>query len=306
MHGKAGALYRWFIEPYMNLAIHGRPKLEVSILRTFSEYRHWLDSVSKKYTDWLRCEWFRSRTDRSYLRGYCAYCRKWTRFFVDHRLCSQFGGRSVPWWRETLTCPGCGMNARMRLSVHLLEDQLKPNPDSRIYLTEQMTVIWARIAQRFPKVIGSEFLRDGTTAGETNSAGIRCEDVTSLTFPDAGFDFVIILDVLEHVPDYKQALRECARVLCRGGNLLLTVPFHGQEHNLIRARNGQNGEVEHLEPPDYHGDPLSSEGCLCYYYFGWDLLNDLRAAGFRDAAALSCWSPDLGYLGDHVQFLASR
>jgi hypothetical protein len=40
--------------------------------------------------------------------------------------------------------------------------------------------------------------------------------------------------------------------------------------------------------------------------FGWELLADLRAEGFREAVALMCWSPDLGYLGEQVQFVARR
>jgi SAM-dependent methyltransferase len=194
----------------------------------------------------------------------------------------------------------------MRLSVHLLETHLNPAPDTRIYLTEQTTSLHRGIARRFPQVVGSEFLRDGTLPGKANSAGIRREDLTALTFPDASFDVILSLEVLEHVPDYKAALRECARVLCPGGTFLLTAPFHGGEQNLVRARMGQDGQVEHLEPPEYHGDPLSSEGCLCFYHFGWELLADLRVAGFRDVAALMCWSRELGYLGEQVQFVARR
>ncbi len=303
---KAGTLYRGYIEPRVTLTVRGRPRLDVSTLRTFAEYRQRLERITKSHVGWLRSEWFGGKPDQNRLRGYCAACRAWTRFSVGHRLCSEVDGRSVPWWRETVTCPGCLLNTRMRLSVHLFEDLLKPGPDARIYLTEQTTSLYARIAGRFPQVVGSEFLRDGTLPGEVNAVGIRREDLIALTFPDASFDFIVSLEVLEHVPDYKTALRECARVLRPGGTLLLTAPFHGGEQNLIRARIGQDGEVEHVEPPEYHGDPLSSEGCLCFYHFGWELLADLRAAGFRDVAAFMCWSRELGYLGEQVQFVARR
>jgi hypothetical protein len=49
--------------------------------------------------------------------------------------------------------------------------------------------------------------------------------------------------------------------------------------------------------PEYHGDPLSQSGCLCYYHFGWDLLNELRDADFQDVAAELFWSREFGYLG---------
>jgi hypothetical protein len=30
---------------------------------------------------------------------------------------------------------------------------------------------------------------------------------------------------------------------------------------------------------------------LCWYHFGWDLLGELRAAGFRHAAWQRAWDP---------------
>jgi hypothetical protein len=303
---KAGSLYRGHIEPRVILSLRGRPRLDVSTLRTFEEYQQCSEGVAEKHARWLRSEWLAAGAVDNRLRGYCCACGAWTRFSVEFGLCSEFEGQSVPWWRETVNCPKCGMNTRMRLSIHLLEDHLRAPAHSRIYLTERTTSLYSRIARQFPQVVGSEFLRDGTLPGQVNAAGIRREDLTALTFPDATFDFMVSLEVLEHVPDYKTALRECARVLRPGGTLLLTAPFHGGAANLLRARVRADGAIEHIEPPEYHGDPLSSEGCLCFYHFGWELLADLRAAGFREVVALVCWSRELGYFGEQVQFVAYR
>ena len=51
-----------------------------------------------------------------------------------------------------------------------------------------------------------------------------------------------------------------------------------------------DGTIEHLHPPEYHGDPLDPGGCLCFHHFGWDLLDLLRDAGFRSVTAYSVWS----------------
>lgn len=303
---RAAFLYRGYVEPHVTLAFRGRPKLAVMALRTFREYRECREAIAKTHECWLRDEWFARRTNHARLRGYCAVCGKWTWFSTACRLRSEFEGRPVPWWRETVNCAQCGMNTRMRLSVHLFEQQLKPSPDARIYLTEQTTSLYTRIAGRYPRTVGSEFLRDSTLPGRTNAAGIRNEDLTALTFSNGTFDFIVSLEVLEHVPDYKAALRECVRVLRPGGVLLLTAPFHGGERNLLRARIGHDGQVQHVEPPEYHGDPLSPDGCLCFYHFGWELLGDMRAAGFRDVGALMCWSRELAYLGEQIQFVAQR
>lgn len=49
-------------------------------------------------------------------------------------------------------------------------------------------------------------------------------DGQRLPFTDATFDLVAVLDVLEHLEDDEQALREIWRVLKRGGAIVFTVP----------------------------------------------------------------------------------
>jgi ubiquinone/menaquinone biosynthesis C-methylase UbiE len=46
----------------------------------------------------------------------------------------------------------------------------------------------------------------------------------SLPFPDASFDKIVCSEVLEHIPDYKQAVSEIERVLKPGGTLAISVP----------------------------------------------------------------------------------
>lgn len=57
-------------------------------------------------------------------------------------------------------------------------------------------------------------------------------DAAALPFADASFDTVMLLDVLEHVAEPEAALREAARVLVPGGQLLLTIPFAYPLHDL--------------------------------------------------------------------------
>jgi SAM-dependent methyltransferase len=49
-------------------------------------------------------------------------------------------------------------------------------------------------------------------------------DATRMPFGDGAFDRVIAAEVLEHIPDDRQALREIARVLRPGGQVAVTVP----------------------------------------------------------------------------------
>lgn len=50
------------------------------------------------------------------------------------------------------------------------------------------------------------------------------KDALSLDYPDNHFDVVLSIDVIEHVSDSRQLLREVARVLKPGGTALITFP----------------------------------------------------------------------------------
>jgi SAM-dependent methyltransferase len=157
-------------------------------------------------------------------------------------------------------------------------------------------------------VVGSEY-REGVAAGEkfkTPFGKVRNEDVTALSFYDRKFHAVLSFDVLEHVPDYRAALSEFYRVLCTGGQLLLSVPFVFDQHTRIRARLDANGEIEHLLEPVYHGDPVSHEGVLCFYEFGMDLLDDIRQAGFQESFLVCYHSKGWGYEGAQVMFVGRK
>jgi len=52
-------------------------------------------------------------------------------------------------------------------------------------------------------------------------------DATALPFEDGSVDAVVMLDVLEHVPEPRAALTEARRVLRPGGALVLSVPHRG-------------------------------------------------------------------------------
>lgn len=54
-------------------------------------------------------------------------------------------------------------------------------------------------------------------------------DALALPFGDATFDRVIASEVLEHIPDDRQAMAELTRVLRPGGSMAVTVPRCGPE-----------------------------------------------------------------------------
>jgi hypothetical protein len=297
------------LRPISMRLLYGKPALAVERFSSFSEYRAIAERMRHLGEERARIERGLIPTDSPsqgfWVAGFCAVCRCWTKFHVDYQYAEGGGDRPIPNWRERLLCPGCGLNGRMRASFHLLRESLRPGPGASIYMTEQASRLFAQVAARYPGTVGSEFLADGTPAGSVNASGIRREDLTRLTFADGRFDYLLTFEVLEHVPDYRTALRECARVLKPGGTMLVSVPFHLGERTTVRARVGPGG-IEHLLPPEYHGDPLVSGDCLCFYHFGWDFIDALKEAGFRDSWSCRTYSRPLSYLGDLFLFVAIR
>ena len=77
------------------------------------------------------------------------------------------------------------------------------------------------------------------------------------------------------------------------------MPFaYGRYEHVIQARwRGEGEEPELLSEPKWHGDPVHAEqGSLAYQIPGWQLLDQLRAAGFLDAALHAVSSTTYGVL----------
>lgn len=242
-------------------------------------------------------------------RGYCYVCNKSVDFKTNFLYAlPDMNGRLQPNWREHLVCPYCGLNNRMRAAIHIFEQECHPQLSDEIYLTEQTTPLFKWFAQNYSHVTGSEYLGSTILYGGSDKKGIRNETLTSLTFAENQFNHILSFDVFEHIPDYEMAFRECLRCLKPGGNLVFTVPFaRTSEQHVIRARLLPNGKIEHVLPPEYHGDPLSDKGVLCFYHFGWQLLEQLRSMGFVSVAAQLYWHKEFGYLGqEQMIFIAKK
>lgn len=273
-------------------------------IRSFDEYeKHLMDyrnelAAQRHYEE----ELFAGRPEFT-VPGYCVGCDKIVPLKVDLK----WGNGRTPKWRERLECP-CGLNNRIRASLYFLASLVTNPATANIYVTEQVTALFKQLKQRYPRIIGSEFIRDGTTCGNANAFGLRHEDVTALTFDSGSFDLVLSFDVLEHVPDYRAALQEMARVIRPGGTLLASFPFDtNMAFTVVRASIESDGSITHHLPPEYHGDPVDNAGCLCYQVFGWSILDDLRAAGFSDVRAIIYWLPEYGHLGrNQIQILATQ
>lgn len=91
-----------------------------------------------------------------------------------------------------------------------------------------------------------------------------CAEAYHLPFADQSLPAILIAEVIEHIPDPVQALRECHRVLQNGGRLVVSVPWREiiPEHLCIHCNR--------KTPANAHLHSISEEKMT-----GW-----LQSAGF--------------------------
>jgi hypothetical protein len=97
---------------------------------------------------------------------------------------------------------------------------------------------------------------------------------TGLMPQTEAFHLAVSHDHLQHAAAPQAVLAAIRGQLLEGGRFIFTAPFH---HEAAASQ------------------PSTGPGTA--NVFGWDLLDMLRQAGFRDAAAYLYWSEELGYLG---------
>lgn len=274
--------------------------------RDLAQFRAEIANVHRDY-GWIGQQALESQLAKvlpGALQAACIHCR-------DRRaLRFQPDAQGLVNWRESLACEQCGLINRWRLAVHLF-DLLGPSIDGLpIYITEQLTPLFAAFVQRYGAVIGSEYHgpeRIGGEAVDHWGTPTRHEDVTRLSMADRSIGMIGCFDVLEHVPDYRPALSEFHRVLAPGGTLVISVPMNIEaQASIQRAVLEADGSIRHLLEPQYHGDPVRAEGVLCFHEFGWDLLDQLRDTGFRETVLWTVWAPEFGYLGSFQPFYIAR
>jgi hypothetical protein len=188
-----------------------------------------------------------------------------------------------PNWRESLV--GNGLLSRNRGMLWLLEHlygSLDALQQQDIYLVEALSgfALWMRRHLGEERIICSEYLEDSDLA--VNSQ-IPHQDLCALTFASESFDLVLCNELFEHVQHLDRAFSEIARVLRPGGLLVATCPLaFGQQESIVKAvEDPETGEIKLLGERELHGDPIRPEqGSLVYRIPGWEILEQLKEAGF--------------------------
>lgn len=144
------------------------------------------------------------------------------------------------WWHR----------ARRRIIDQLLQRALTGR-DLRILDVGAGTGATSKALEKYGRVLAVDASAAATTIARTRGLDVARMDAGRLALPDATFDLVVVLDVIEHLYDDASAVRELRRVLKPGGVLLVTVPAYKwlwsshdvANHHWRRYRRGELKQV---------------------------------------------------------------
>ena len=83
-----------------------------------------------------------------------------------------------------------------------------------------------KIHRLFPdrKVLGIDILPENVDICRRQGCNVKQSDVYNLPLPSESVDFVLLMEVIEHLEDSKIAIQEIHRVLISGGRLVIVFP----------------------------------------------------------------------------------
>ena len=212
------------------------------------------------------------------IKVYCEVCGK-----ISIMNPSHFHGVN-----ESYGCGCSGMNSRMRAVFEFILNNFMDK--KKVYIQEKVTPSYYvyEMLFGFDNIVGSEYLGEDKISGESydyKGHKIMHQDCTKMSFDDNTFDLIISQDVLEHIFDTRKCLSELYRVTKPNGACIIMVPFlYQQKKSEMLARLMEDGAVEYIvNPPVMHGNPVGgSGGILTYWDHGWEFIDIMKEAGFRN------------------------
>lgn len=229
--------------------------------------------------------------------GYCPICEKEATFSAKHS-----------WLRDHYLCSGCGSIPRERAIMHVLQTRYPNWRDLRIHESSpgnRGTSV--KLATECKNYTASQYDPDLGFGNTHPSRGYRSENLEKQTFPDESFDIVVTQDVMEHIFDAEAAFRDIHRTLKPGGAHIFTTPLvNKKKPTQRRAELRPDGTVHHLFPPEYHGNPMSSEGSLVTFHWGFDIADFIEKSTAEPAELIHPTDARMGIEAEYIEVVIQK
>jgi len=229
--------------------------------------------------------------------GWCPICEK-------HR---SFAATDA-WLRDHYLCSGCESLPRERALMYLIQ---KVTPDWRFLRIHESSPEDRGASRKLRRecnyYIATQF--DPTLGfGKRHSSGAyQSEDLEQQTFADEAFDIVVTQDVMEHVFDAEAVFREIYRTLAPKGIHIFTTPLVNKHSpTACRAKRMPNGKIDFLAPAEYHGNPMSSEGSLVTWHWGFDIVDVVARADAGVASVINATNQTMGIEGEYLEVIMQK
>ncbi len=228
--------------------------------------------------------------------GFCYSCNQETTFAAQNN-----------WWRDSYLCSHCGSIPRERALMYCLE---KFFPEWREKIIHESSPVERGTSLRLRNEAKGYFATHyfpEIKRGEIHE-GFQNENLEQLSFADQSIDLHISQDVFEHILNPAQAFREIARTLKHGGAHIFTTPLVNKKlPTQWCAKMNPDGKIEYLlDPPEYHGNPISADGSLVTVHWGYDITRFIFEACGLFTELVYIDALDLGIRAEFIEVLITR
>ena len=153
--------------------------------------------------------------------------------------------------------------------------------------------------------IASQFFNNSEPGKLINS--YYNENLESQSFHDNSFDLVITQDVMEHVMNPDRAFSEIARTLKPGGAHIFTVPLVNKHKPTEKwAKLDPDGNLEFLNEPEYHGNPIDPKGSPVTMHWGFDIVDYIEKFSGLKSEIIHIDDLSLGIRAEYIEVIVTR
>ena len=226
-------------------------------------------------------------------QGFCPCCDKEVEFIAKQN-----------WLRDNYLCSNCKCIPRERHLTYIIEEIFPNWKELTIHESSPGNRgASAKLQNNCINYIASHYYPNSQ---EQYVNGYKNIDLHHQNFDDETFDLVVTQDVFEHLPYPKQAIKEIARTLKKGGYFISTIPLVNKFKPTQQWAELVDGGVKFFYEPDYHGNPIDPKGSPVFWHYGYDISSKLIEWSGMETIIVNNVIPELGIEAELLEVIICR